>query len=83
MLFASVEDREVVRLVLSRLVSAYFLSQNTIHSTSPTLFMRSAEQAQRHGRMGTSHLHVQGPWWAVSGGNTPNAIRMFFQEKKM
>ena len=36
---------EAVRLGLSRLVSAYFLSQNTIHSTSPILFMRSAEQA--------------------------------------
>ena len=31
-------------LNMSRLVSAYFLSQNTIHSTSPTLSMRSAEQ---------------------------------------
>ena len=34
---------EVVRLVLFRLVSACFLSQNTIHSTSPILFMQSAE----------------------------------------
>ena len=33
------------RLDLSRFVSAYFLSQNTIYFTSPTLFMRSAEQA--------------------------------------
>ena len=32
-------------LDLSRLVSAYFLSQNTIYSTNPTLFMRSVEQA--------------------------------------
>jgi hypothetical protein len=32
-------------LGLFRLISAYFLSQNTIHSTSPTLFMRSAEHA--------------------------------------
>jgi len=36
---------EVVRLVLSRLVSAYFLLQITIHSTSSILFMRSADQA--------------------------------------
>ena len=39
-------NREVVRLVLSRLVSIYFLSHNTIYSTSSILFMRSAEQAQ-------------------------------------
>jgi len=30
---------------LSRFISVYFLSQNTIHSTSPTLFIRSAKQA--------------------------------------
>ena len=29
---------------LSRFISAYFLSHNTIHSTSRTLFIRSAEQ---------------------------------------
>ena len=34
---------------LSRLVSAYLLSQNTIHSNSPTLFMRSAEQVNDAG----------------------------------
>ena len=35
---------EPVRLIGSRLVSAYFLSHNIIHSTSRTLFIRSAEQ---------------------------------------
>ena len=35
---------EHVRLIGSRLVSAYFLSHNTIHSTSRTLFTGSAEQ---------------------------------------
>ena len=34
---------------LSRLVSVYFLSQNIIHSNSPTLFMRSAEQVNDAG----------------------------------
>ena len=33
-------------LDLSRLISAYFLSQNIIHSTSSILFMWSAEQAR-------------------------------------
>ena len=42
------------RLGLSRLVSTYFLSQNTIHSTSPILFMRSAEQ-------GASAVRTQNP----------------------
>ena len=36
-------DLEAVRLILARFVSTYFLSHNTIHSTSRILFIKSAE----------------------------------------
>jgi len=49
---------------LSRLVSAYFLSHNTIHSTSRILFIRSAEYycggEARQGDGGDA-------WWQVGG----------------
>ena len=44
---ASKDGQWAVRLVQFRLVSAYLLSHNIIHSASRTLFTRSAEQPHK------------------------------------
>ena len=44
-LMMSAAGFEPVRLILARLVSAYFLSYNTIYSTSRALFILPAEQS--------------------------------------
>ena len=61
---------------LSRLISTYFLSHNIIHSTSPTLFIRSALP---YPRLGCAALHATGGRRPRRGSQSQSQVKLASQ----